>query len=262
MPNHVPHEIIDGIELKRCTKCREYKPLTEYIKSKANKDGLNIYCNDCLKEKKKAEYEKNRDKYLERFNKHYYENIEEAKVKGKEWREQNKDSINARAKNYRESNKERITEWLKHYRERNKEELKIKDAVRHKKPEYKTAHNKRNQKYHKTEKGQLTAQLSRERYRHRQSGVSNTLTRTQWNACKDMFDNACAYCGKPLKNLTQDHFVPLSKGGGYDANNIIPCCKPCNSSKRDVDFLEWYSKQPYYSEKRKYKINKYLALFE
>jgi hypothetical protein len=262
MPNFVPHEIVDGVELKRCTKCREYKPLTEYIKSKANKDGLYIYCNDCRIAKKKLEYQKNKDKYNERSAKYFYDNHEQAKEQQKKYREQNKDSINARAKNYREANKERIAEWQRGYRERNRETLKIYDTIRQSNPERKAKHNISCQRYHATEKGNLTAQLSRERYRNRQAGASSTLTRTQWNACKDMFDNTCAYCGKSLKNLTQDHFIPLSKGGGYDANNIIPCCKSCNSSKQDKDFLEWYHKQPYYSEKRKYKINKYLALFE
>jgi hypothetical protein len=262
MPSHVPHEIIDGVELKRCTECKEYKPLTEYIKSRANKDGLNIYCNDCRKAKKQAEYEKHRDKYLERFSKYYYENLEEAKEQGKKYREQNKDSINARAKIYREANKERIAKWFKGYRERNREYLKAYDAARQSDPERKTKHNAACRKYYATEKGNLNAQLSRERYRNRQSGVSNTLTRSQWNTCKQIFNYTCAYCGKSLNNLTQDHFIPLSKGGGYDVDNIIPCCKPCNSSKQDKDFAEWYSKQPYYSEKRKNKINKYLALFK
>jgi hypothetical protein len=262
MPNHVPHKIIDGIESKRCTECKGYKPLTEYINAKQYKDGLGIYCKDCRKAKKKADYEKHKDKCNERSTKYYYENLEEIKKQGKKYREQNKNHINAQAKIYRDVNKERIAEWQKGYRERNEKNLRIKDALKRTKLGYKEKHKERNKKYYKTEKGQFTAQLSRERYRNRQAGVSSTLTRTQWNACKQMFDYTCAYCGKSLNNLTQDHFIPLSKGGGYDANNIIPCCKSCNSSKQDKDFLEWYHKQPYYSEKRKYKINKYLALFE
>lgn len=54
--------------------------------------------------------------------------------------------------------------------------------------------------------------------------------------------------------LTQDHFLPLSKGGEYTVNNIIPACKNCNCSKQDKDFSEWYSKQEFYRKERELKI--------
>lgn len=39
----------------------------------------------------------------------------------------------------------------------------------------------------------------------------------------------CAYCGKTATGF--DHIVPRSKGGTDDPDNLIPCCKRCNSSK-------------------------------
>ena len=41
----------------------------------------------------------------------------------------------------------------------------------------------------------------------------------------------CHYCGNPA--TTADHVVPRSKGGADDPSNLVACCLPCNSSKRD-----------------------------
>jgi 5-methylcytosine-specific restriction endonuclease McrA len=49
----------------------------------------------------------------------------------------------------------------------------------------------------------------------------------------------CTYCGGVFEALTLDHFVPLAKGGGGVAENLFPCCKGCNSSKRDKDPADW-----------------------
>ncbi len=42
---------------------------------------------------------------------------------------------------------------------------------------------------------------------------------------------ACFYCGRADAPLTEDHAVPLSRGGSDDIDNILPACKPCNSAK-------------------------------
>ena len=83
------------------------------------------------------------------------------------------------------------------------------------------------------------------------------LTTEQWEDCIKHFEGKCAYCGKK-KKLTQEHFIPLSKGGEYSVNNIIPACGSCNSSKRDRDFFKWYPNQKFYSKTRENKILRYL----
>ena len=41
----------------------------------------------------------------------------------------------------------------------------------------------------------------------------------------------CHYCGQSAN--TVDHLIPLSKGGTDDVTNLVACCGPCNSGKRD-----------------------------
>ena len=84
------------------------------------------------------------------------------------------------------------------------------------------------------------------------------LTLKEWEDTKKHFNNQCSYCGKSLKRLTQDHFIPLSDNGSYTKDNIIPSCKSCNSSKNKRDFKEWYKTYKYYDEERERKILNYI----
>lgn len=41
------HQTVKGVKLKRCTKCKRWKEVSEFCKDRARKDGLKIYCNSC-----------------------------------------------------------------------------------------------------------------------------------------------------------------------------------------------------------------------
>ena len=44
---------------------------------------------------------------------------------------------------------------------------------------------------------------------------------------------SCQYCGRHFeeKELTLDHVVPVSKGGGNSWENLVTCCFKCNNRK-------------------------------
>ena len=48
-------------------------------------------------------------------------------------------------------------------------------------------------------------------------------------------NNLCAYCGRQLKRgeLTVDHVMPASRGGGSTWGNTVTACAPCNQRKAD-----------------------------
>ena len=54
----------------------------------------------------------------------------------------------------------------------------------------------------------------------------------------------CAHCGNKVygKGQTIDHFIPKSKGGGYDTRNLMPLCVNCNRCRKSelVDPREFY----------------------
>ena len=61
----------------------------------------------------------------------------------------------------------------------------------------------------------------------------------QWNAILLEANGCCAYCGKQVEKLTLDHAIPLSRGGAHDVSNVVPACKPCNTSKHAKTPAEW-----------------------
>lgn len=45
--------------------------------------------------------------------------------------------------------------------------------------------------------------------------------------------NICQYCGNKFSfhELTMDHVIPKSRGGDKSWENIVACCKKCNTKK-------------------------------
>lgn len=82
------------------------------------------------------------------------------------------------------------------------------------------------------------------------------VTAEQWAGTLEYFYNSCAYCGESA-NLTQDHIVPLSKGGENTVSNVVPACKHCNYSKGPKDMLTWYVEQECFDIGRLMRIQKF-----
>lgn len=47
---------------KRCTGCREVKPLTEFFHNKRQRDGFALHCKECMKKEHRKYHKKNADK--------------------------------------------------------------------------------------------------------------------------------------------------------------------------------------------------------
>ena len=82
-------------------------------------------------------------------------------------------------------------------------------------------------------------------YRTRKRGLSATLISHEWEIILTVFSNQCAYCGT-ADAIAQDHVIPVTKGGGYDADNVLPACTSCNSSKCNHDLREWIQDEQRY----------------
>lgn len=69
------------------------------------------------------------------------------------------------------------------------------------------------------------------RHRARKLGALASLTTTQWKAIVAAYKGRCAYCGVKPKQITQDHVLPLARGGHHTPENVVPACMPCNQHK-------------------------------
>jgi len=142
-------------------------------------------------------------------------------------------------KQYRQENKEIIAERMKQYQQDNKERIAEKDKRYYQENPEKRA-------------------LYKQRREARKRQLDSTLTFEQWEQIKQDFNHECAYCGKENK-LEQEHFLPLSKGGEYTHNNIVPACRSCNGSKGDKLFHEWYPSYEHYSKAREKHLLQHLG---
>jgi 5-methylcytosine-specific restriction endonuclease McrA len=77
--------------------------------------------------------------------------------------------------------------------------------------------------------------------RCRIAGACGIHTHEQWLARVAYWGWSCRYCGKKLveASLTQDHVIPISKGGSQWASNLVPACADCNFRKNARNWRDW-----------------------
>jgi 5-methylcytosine-specific restriction enzyme A len=71
---------------------------------------------------------------------------------------------------------------------------------------------------------------------------ARSLRKSRWWKNK-IARGTCYYCGNnvPSSKLTMDHIVPLARGGKSSKNNLVACCKDCNTKKKTMLPMEWDS---------------------
>ncbi|UZN03748.1 HNH endonuclease [Cellulomonas sp. S1-8] len=76
------------------------------------------------------------------------------------------------------------------------------------------------------------------RRRRRLSRVENDLTDLQWRAMQAAW-GGCAYCEVTGRPLQRDCVLPISRGGRYTLDNVVPACGSCNASKCNAEVTTW-----------------------
>lgn len=234
-----------SIDTKRCFRCKADKNVErEFYPSRNGK--IPSWCRECFKSyrrarspltretearKRRVYRQVNREKILasgraryhanklktapaarRRAREWYYSNREKAILARRNYYSNNRKSFLWNCALYRKSNADKISKFQMAYRESHREERKKYD---------------RNRLLNDREK---FLGYAAKRRALKAGAPVNDLTAAQWGAIKKLYGNLCVYCGES-KPLTQDHVIPLSKGGSHTASNVVPACRSCNCKK-------------------------------
>ena len=99
----------------------------------------------------------------------------------------------------------------------------------------------------------LAKDAARSRRRHaRKRGAVGSHTYAEFVDLCESFSWQCQYCGERLTSatVTEDHIVPIVRGGDDTITNITIACRPCNSKKGTKlveEFLLWQQQLGVYS---------------
>ncbi len=182
---------------KRCPRCGDTK-LAEgnfYHVSRKDGDGFSGYCVACTKEKVRV-WQKENPEALRAYQREQYAKKPKKPPRPRKWADP-RDGLRAASKRF------------------------------HQKPEFKMEHKQREHLRRAT----LTRTFTDRNGNIEEMRLSGLFTLDEWEAVVTVFGGRCAYCGREEK-LEIEHMTPLSRGGKHEIGNIVPACKPCNSSKR------------------------------
>ena len=76
------------------------------------------------------------------------------------------------------------------------------------------------------------------RRKRRMALGQHDLNPEQWTALQIAW-GGCAYCGAIDKPLQRDRVLPISRGGRYALDNVVPACAACNRSKCNDEVTGW-----------------------
>ena len=179
---------------KKCTICKQLKPVSEFYKDTQRGDGFYTKCKKCHALLVANWQQKNSEKFRQ---------------VNREWKKTHPENrrIHSRTAARRHPDKRRAYGIL--WREKN--------------PDY-----GRNWRRNNLDKVRNYQQI---RY-VRQKGNGGNMTVDEWHSILDFYGHRCLCCGRDDVKLTIDHVLPIFLGGTHTVENVQPLCGPCNSSKR------------------------------
>jgi len=180
--------------MKQCTKCKRWKPRTEFYKRKFTSDKLSCWCSTCKNSQ----------------NKEWYQNNKKRAHTLKRIQRQDPD--------FRQKENAKTAERMRKKRSN---------------PSYRERSNKRTRELRRKKRQERGSFWLREKIRDQQKRDwkgNGSFTEEEWNALCDRYGNICLSCGEEIV-LTVDHVIPLSLSGTNTIENIQPLCLSCNCRK-------------------------------
>jgi 5-methylcytosine-specific restriction endonuclease McrA len=203
------------VQVKKCSKCGQEKPMELFYRMKASKDGRGPWCKACMDANAEA---------------HRTADPERARRQRREWEQRNPDKVReiGAKKRAKPEYKDRMQAYSREYYAANKERLQPIRAKWHE------------ENYATKRKPKMVQNEANRRARRRAVGGSHTIEQIQELHRKQR--GLCVACRCSLADgFHRDHVTPLAAGGSNDISNIQLLCPDCNRSKNarhPVEFMQ------------------------
>ena len=219
--------------MKRCSRCGNDKPLDEFGKRAAARDGLHPWCKVCTREYARNRYaenpepiraavqqyrEQNREQVRERDRERYIRDKDKRAAWWQTYYQNNRDAILKRVNAYGKANRERCREAEARYRDSNRDKRRAAGRAQY-----------RLTPIHKL-RAKAVRNSQRRRARKRQATVV-FFAQDVLDEKLEYWGRKCWVCGEPMEAI--DHVKPLAKGGPHTLANLRPICNACNGQKAD-----------------------------
>lgn len=234
-----------------CTRCGSEHPLTaEYFqRSKGYKLGFNSQCRKCRNEQARH-YPSTKSERKKQTKAAHAKRPDVVERKNQRRRERYANDLEYRQRLLDDNNKRRIANpeltKVKKREEYQRHKNKYKESGRKYYLKNRDVYIERAKKY---KPDPIKRAIGVQRRLARKRELPDTLTKEQWLACLEYFNNQCAVCGKPFDEQCKpymDHWIPLKSPDclGTVVKNIVCLCGGkggCNESKHSHDAKKWLS---------------------
>lgn len=191
---------------KKCSRCKQRKPKSEFFKNRAQWDGLSSFCKSCHTASVKA-YRARPDVHprVNEWARNETAKERERRIADGWFPRRTGDAAKAHrrecSRRWQSEHRDSINAWFRNWRKRDPEKNRERDR-----------NHKLKRQLHIVGRG--------------------SFTQAEFRALCDKYGNICLCCGES-KTLVPDHVIPLVKGGMNVIANIQPLCVSCNSRKKD-----------------------------
>ena len=233
-------------DTKKCNRCHQVKPLTEFHKNRIRDDGLQRICKHCRKEvaqKARKEMVANRkygDVFVEKKCCSRCNVVKPSSEFGKNITRP--DGLQGYCKICRSEYSKIPNPKRKAYERQYKLDHKDKEYARRRK--WRLEHPERTKaimaRYRASEYGKLD--------RHARSLKRRAIGTPEKEVVAEVvneYGGLCPYCNQWIKKGHIDHIVPISANGTNGRNNLVYCCDSCNTSKGSKSLLEFMMYRSY-----------------